>query len=165
MSGLTHGVRGLDHRCYNAARSSRLRGTFRGFVSAVVQDINTIVRRSERYDYPICNSKVNIIKTQQKHNLILGRASLQLLERAFLRRKQQGRALRQIYLFILRKGHSHRPKMVNLSRQFVDDNIIFRPNKSIWTGSTPDGRRNPSKYCDGWRSANSNNVGLSSDLR
>jgi len=52
-----------------------------------------------------------------------------------------------------------------IKRQFLRDNIFFRPNKSIWTGSTPDGRRNPSKYCDGWRSANSNNVGLSSNLR
>lgn len=135
MSGLTHGVRGLDHRCYNAARSSRLRGTFRGFVSAVVQDINTIVRRSERYDYPICNSKDELLFNSWN----------------------------ELFSDESNKGALYGKSIYSFSgRDILTDRRW--PNKSIWTGSTPDGRRNPSKYCDGWRSANSNNVGLSSNL-
>ena len=42
---------------------------------------------------------------------------------------------------------------------------IFRRNKLIWHGSFPDGRRDPSKYCDGWRSSSSSNTGFASDLR
>ena len=42
---------------------------------------------------------------------------------------------------------------------------ILRRNKLIWHGSFPDGRRDPSKYCDGWRSSSSSNTGFASDLR
>ena len=43
--------------------------------------------------------------------------------------------------------------------------FILRRNKLIWHGSFPDGRRDPSKYCDGWRSSSSSNTGFASDLR
>ena len=55
-------LRKVNHklRCFTAARANKLEGTFRGFLSATVQDIYTIVRRTERNDYPICNSKVKL---------------------------------------------------------------------------------------------------------
>ena len=42
---------------------------------------------------------------------------------------------------------------------------LFRRNKMIWHGSTADGRRDPARYCDGWRSSSTHNMGLAADLR
>lgn len=137
VTGMLHGVRGLDYRCFQSAKSHRMQGTFRGFLSATVQDIYTIVRRSERNDYPICNGKDELLFNSWKE--------------MFNTDVTNGAALgdKRIYTF----G----------GRDILND-MRWR-NKMIWHGSTEAGRRDPAKYCDGWRSSNSNNKGLASDLR
>lgn len=135
VTGMLHGVRGLDYRCFTAARANKLQGTFRGFLSATVQDIYTIVRRSERTQYPICNSKDELLFDSWQD----------------IFRSSNGANLngKSIYSFA--------------GRDVLTDSR-WR-NKLIWHGSFPDGRRDPSKYCDGWRSSSSSNTGFASDLR
>lgn len=138
VTGMLHGVRGLDYRCFQAAKSHRMQGTFRGFLSATVQDIYTIVRRSERDSYPICNAKDELLFNSW---------------REMFDEETSGQAAlggKRIYTF----G----------GRDILGDDRRWR-NKMIWHGSTADGRRDPALYCDGWRSSNKNNLGLASDLR
>jgi hypothetical protein len=59
-SGDMHGVRGADYACYRQARRANLRGTFRAFLASRVQDLDSIVRSSDR-DLPVVNIKVKKI--------------------------------------------------------------------------------------------------------
>lgn len=52
------GIRGADFLCFQQARAIGLKGTFRAFLSSKLQDLYTIVRRSDRDDFPIVNLKV-----------------------------------------------------------------------------------------------------------
>jgi len=51
------GVRGADYSCYRESRRAGLRGTFRAFLSSRVQNLDSIVRFSDR-DLPVVNIKV-----------------------------------------------------------------------------------------------------------
>ncbi|MEQ2200337.1 hypothetical protein XENOCAPTIV_027793 [Xenoophorus captivus] len=51
------GIRGADFLCFQQARAVGLKGTFRAFLSSKLQDLYTIVRRSDRDGYPIMNLK------------------------------------------------------------------------------------------------------------
>lgn len=55
--GDMHGIRGSDYSCYRQARRAGLRGTFRAFLSSRVQNLDSIVRASDR-DLPVVNTKV-----------------------------------------------------------------------------------------------------------
>lgn len=52
------GIRGADFLCFQQARAVGLKGTFRAFLSSKLQDLYTIVRRSDRDSFPIVNLKV-----------------------------------------------------------------------------------------------------------
>ena len=52
------GIRGADFLCFQQARAIGLKGTFRAFLSSKLQDLHTIVRRSDRDSLPILNLKV-----------------------------------------------------------------------------------------------------------
>ena len=56
-NGDMHGIRGSDYSCYRQARRAGLRGTFRALLSSRVQNLDSIVRFSDR-DYPVVNTKV-----------------------------------------------------------------------------------------------------------
>jgi hypothetical protein len=124
----------VDYRCFTAARANKLEGTFRGFLSATVQDIYTIVRRTERNDYPICNSKDELL-FDSWHDI-------------FHESHEAALNGKRIYSFA--------------GRDILND-TRWR-NKMIWHGSSSDGRRDPAKYCDGWRSSSAANKGYAADL-
>ena len=57
---------------------------------------------------------------------------------------------------------------------FIDNLKVFqafvstsdlRKNKMIWSGSTENGRRDQTRYCNDWKSANDYFVGAAVDLR
>lgn len=52
------GIRGADHECFSQAQAIGLKGTFRAFLSSRLQDLYSIVRRSDRERVPIVNLKV-----------------------------------------------------------------------------------------------------------
>lgn len=47
-TGDIHGLRGADYSCYREARRGGLRGTFRAFLSSRSQNLDSIVRSSDR---------------------------------------------------------------------------------------------------------------------
>lgn len=58
LSGGMRGIRGADFQCFQQARAVGLAGTFRAFLSSRLQDLYSIVRRSDRTGLPIVNLKV-----------------------------------------------------------------------------------------------------------
>lgn len=58
QTGNMRGIRGADFLCFQQARAIGLKGTFRAFLSSKLQDLYTIVRRSDRDNFPIVNLKV-----------------------------------------------------------------------------------------------------------
>ncbi|XP_034951100.1 collagen alpha-1(XVIII) chain isoform X3 [Chelonus insularis] len=60
MTGDMHGLSGADFACYRQARRAGLRGTFRAFLSSRVQNVDSIVRSSDR-DLPIVNIKGDVL--------------------------------------------------------------------------------------------------------
>lgn len=58
-TGDMKGQRGADYSCYRQARRAGLRGTFRAFISSRIQNLDSIVRYSDR-ELPVVNIKVRI---------------------------------------------------------------------------------------------------------
>jgi len=73
--GALGGIRGADYACYRQARRAGLKGTFRTFISSSSQNLDSIVRFSDR-DFPVINTKV----TPNEKNL----STLVLTERRVL---------------------------------------------------------------------------------
>ena len=55
------GIRGSDFLCFQQARAVGLKGTFRAFLSSKLQDLYSIVRKSDRDSLPIVNLKVGLL--------------------------------------------------------------------------------------------------------
>ena len=58
QEGNMRGIRGADHECFTQAQAIGMKGTFRAFLSSRLQDLYSIVRRSDRERIPIVNLKV-----------------------------------------------------------------------------------------------------------
>ncbi|KAJ4441265.1 hypothetical protein ANN_11119 [Periplaneta americana] len=54
------GVRGADYSCYRESRRAGLRGTFRAFLSSRVQNLDSIVRYTDR-ELPVVNIKGEVL--------------------------------------------------------------------------------------------------------
>ena len=54
------GIRGADFGCYRQARRAGLSGTFRAFLSARVQNLDSIVRSADR-SLPVVNIKKEVL--------------------------------------------------------------------------------------------------------
>ena len=59
QTGSMRGIRGADYMCFTQARAIGLMGTFRAFLSSKLQDLHSIVRKSDRSGLPIVNLKVH----------------------------------------------------------------------------------------------------------
>ncbi|KAF3857459.1 hypothetical protein F7725_009318 [Dissostichus mawsoni] len=60
-SGSMRGIRGADYQCFTQAQAIGMKGTFRAFLSAKLQDLHSIVRRSDRDHLPIVNLKDEVL--------------------------------------------------------------------------------------------------------
>lgn len=60
-TGAMQGIRGADYLCFTQARAIGMKGTFRAFLSSKLQDLNSIVRRTERDRLPIVNLKDEVL--------------------------------------------------------------------------------------------------------
>ncbi|XP_042221660.1 collagen alpha-1(I) chain-like isoform X3 [Homarus americanus] len=60
FTGDMHGVRGADYACYRQARRAGLKGTFRALLTSRVQNLDSIVRYSDR-DLPVVNLKGEVL--------------------------------------------------------------------------------------------------------
>ncbi|XP_017487980.1 PREDICTED: collagen alpha-1(XV) chain-like, partial [Rhagoletis zephyria] len=60
FTGDMHGVRGADYECFRQSRRANLKGTFRAFMAARVQNIDSIVR-SKDAKLPVVNLRDEIL--------------------------------------------------------------------------------------------------------
>uniref|UniRef100_G1TVH4 Collagenase NC10/endostatin domain-containing protein n=1 Tax=Oryctolagus cuniculus TaxID=9986 RepID=G1TVH4_RABIT len=134
LSGGMRGIRGADFQCFQQARAVGLAGTFRAFLSSRLQDLYSIVRRADRGALPVVNLKDEELSPSW--------------EALFSGTQGQLRPGARIFSF--------------------DGRDILRhpawPQKSVWHGSDPSGRRLTNSYCETWRTEAPTATGQASSL-
>lgn len=134
LSGGMRGIRGADFQCFQQARAVGLAGTFRAFLSSRLQDLYSIVRRADRATVPIVNLKDEVLSASWDTLFSGSQGQLQPGARIFS----------------------------------FDGRDVLRhpawPQKSIWHGSDPSGRRLMENYCETWRTEASEATGQASSL-
>uniref|UniRef100_A0A8C9QGX5 Collagenase NC10/endostatin domain-containing protein n=1 Tax=Spermophilus dauricus TaxID=99837 RepID=A0A8C9QGX5_SPEDA len=134
LSGGMRGIRGADFQCFQQARAVGLAGTFRAFLSSRLQDLYSIVRRADRGTVPIVNLKDEVLAPSW--------------EALFSGSGGQLKPGARIFSF--------------------DGRDILRhpawPQKSVWHGSDPSGRRLTESYCEAWRTEAAGAMGPASPL-
>lgn len=61
QTGAMRGIHRADLLCFSQAQAIGLRGTFRAFLSAKLQDLHSIVRKADRQSVPIVNLKDEVL--------------------------------------------------------------------------------------------------------
>lgn len=132
--GGLRGIRGADLQCFQQARAAGLAGTFRAFLSSRLQDLHSIVRRADRANVPVVN-------------------------------------LRDEELFpswgALFSGSEAPLKPGTRILSFDGRDVLQHPTwpqKSVWHGSDPSGRRLTESYCETWRTEAATATGQASSL-
>lgn len=133
--GNMRGIRGADFLCFQQARAVGLKGTFRAFLSSKLQDLYSIVRKSDRETLPIVNLK----------DQVLFRSWESLFSDSESRMKDNA----PIYSFD--------------GRDVLRDSAW--PEKMIWHGSSGRGHRQTDNYCETWRAGDRAVTGLASSLQ
>ncbi|EPQ15577.1 Collagen alpha-1(XVIII) chain [Myotis brandtii] len=132
--GGLRGIRGADLQCFQQARAAGLAGTFRAFLSSRLQDLYSIVRRADRATVPI----VNLRDEELFPNW----------EALFSGSQGQLKPGARIFSFDGRDVLQH-PAW---------------PQKSVWHGSDPSGRRLTESYCETWRTEAATATGQASSM-
>lgn len=132
QSGNMRGIRGADFLCFQQARAVGLKGTFRAFLSSKLQDLYTIVRRSDRDSFHIVNLK--------------GQVLFENWESIFTDNASKIKENVPIYSFD--------------GRDILTDSAW--PEKMVWHGSSPKGHREMDNYCETWRASDRAVSGLAS---
>uniref|UniRef100_A0A8C9XA11 Collagen type XVIII alpha 1 chain a n=1 Tax=Sander lucioperca TaxID=283035 RepID=A0A8C9XA11_SANLU len=135
QTGNMRGIRGADFLCFQQARAIGLKGTFRAFLSSKLQDLYTIVRRSDRDSVPIVNLKDQVLFSSWE-SLFGDDAN-----------KMRGNV--PIYSFD--------------GRDTLRDSAW--PEKMVWHGSSNKGHRQMDHYCETWRAGDPAVTGLASSLQ
>lgn len=134
LSGGMRGIRGADFQCFQQARAVGLSGTFRAFLSSRLQDLYSIVRRADRGSVPIVNLKDEVLSPSWDTLFSGSQGQLQPGARIFS----------------------------------FDGRDVLRhpawPQKSVWHGSDPSGRRLMESYCETWRTEATGATGQASSL-
>lgn len=135
QTGNMRGIRGADFLCFQQARAVGLKGTFRAFLSSKLQDLYTIVRRSDRDGFPIVNLKDQVLFGSWES--IFGDNASTMKENV------------PIYSFD--------------GRDILRDSAW--PEKMVWHGSSNKGHRQTDHYCETWRAGDRAVTGLASSLQ
>uniref|UniRef100_A0A3Q0QVJ8 Collagen alpha-1(XVIII) chain n=1 Tax=Amphilophus citrinellus TaxID=61819 RepID=A0A3Q0QVJ8_AMPCI len=134
-TGNMRGIRGADFLCFQQARTVGLKGTFRAFLSSKLQDLYTIVRRSDRDSVPIVNLKDQVLFSSW--DTLFGDSANTMRENV------------PIYSFD--------------GRDILRDSAW--PEKMVWHGSSKKGHRQTDQYCETWRTGDRAVTGLASSLQ
>lgn len=132
--GGLRGIRGADFQCFQQARAAGLAGTFRAFLSSRLQDLYSIVRRADRATVPIVNLRDEELFPNWEA-LFSG---------------SQGQ---------LKPG----ARILSFDGRDVLQHPAW-PQKSVWHGSDPSGRRLTESYCETWRTEAATATGQASSL-
>lgn len=135
QTGNMRGIRGADFQCFQEARAVGLKGTFRAFLSSKLQDLYTIVRRSDRNGLPIVNLKNQVLFSSW--------------ESIFSEQSSKMRENVPLYSFD--------------GRDILRDSAW--PEKMVWHGSSEKGHRQMDHYCETWRAGERAVMGLASSLQ
>uniref|UniRef100_A0A3B3VNT4 Collagenase NC10/endostatin domain-containing protein n=2 Tax=Poecilia TaxID=8080 RepID=A0A3B3VNT4_9TELE len=135
QTGNMRGIRGADFLCFQQARAVGLKGTFRAFLSSKLQDLYTIVRRSDRNGFPIMNLKNQVLFSSW--------------ESIFSEDSNKMRENVPLYSFD--------------GRDILRDSAW--PEKMVWHGSSQKGHRQMDHYCETWRAGEHAVTGLASSLQ
>ncbi|CAB1426641.1 unnamed protein product [Pleuronectes platessa] len=134
-TGNMRGIRGADFLCFQQARAVGLKGTYRAFLSSKLQDLHTIVRRSDRESLPILNLKDQVLFSSWES--MFGDKASKMRENV------------PIYSFD--------------GRDIIRDSAW--PEKMVWHGSSNKGHRQTDHYCETWRAGDHAVTGLASSLQ
>lgn len=135
QTGNMRGIRGADFLCFQQARAVGLKGTFRAFLSSKLQDLYTIVRRSDRDNFHIVNLKDQVLFNSWES--IFGDNASKIRENV------------PIYSFD--------------GRDILRDSAW--PEKMVWHGSSNKGHRQTDHYCETWRAGERALSGLAASLQ
>uniref|UniRef100_A0A667Z6W2 Collagenase NC10/endostatin domain-containing protein n=1 Tax=Myripristis murdjan TaxID=586833 RepID=A0A667Z6W2_9TELE len=135
QTGNMRGIRGADFLCFQQARAVGLKGTFRAFLSSKLQDLYSIVRKSDRDNLPIVNLKDQVLFSSW--------------ESVFSDNGGKMRDNTPIYSFD--------------GRDILRDSAW--PEKIVWHGSSIKGHRQTDNYCETWRAGDRAVTGLASSLQ
>uniref|UniRef100_A0A8D0EQC4 Collagen alpha-1(XV) chain n=1 Tax=Strix occidentalis caurina TaxID=311401 RepID=A0A8D0EQC4_STROC len=124
-----------DFQCFQQAQLAGLTSTYRAFLSSHLQDLATVVRKTDRYHLPIVNLKGEILFNNW--------------ESIFNGNGGQFNVHVPIYSFD--------------GRNVMTDPSW--PQKVIWHGSTANGIRLVSNYCEAWHTADMGAMGQASPLK
>ncbi|OXB52976.1 hypothetical protein ASZ78_011727, partial [Callipepla squamata] len=124
-----------DFHCFQQAQQAGLMTTYRAFLSSHLQDLVTVVRKTDRYNLPIVNLK--------------GETLFNNWESIFNGNGGEFNIHVPIYSFD--------------GRNVMTDPIW--PQKIIWHGSTTNGIRLVSNYCEAWHTADLAAMGQASPLK
>ncbi|XP_056376720.1 collagen alpha-1(XV) chain isoform X2 [Hyla sarda] len=124
-----------DLQCFQQAREVGLTSTYRAFLSSHLQDLHSIVRRTDRFNLPIVNLK--------------GEVLFENWESIFTGNGGHFNAQIPIYSFD--------------GRNVLTDSTW--PQKILWHGSSQNGIRLVHNYCEAWRTADMAVSGQASSLR
>ncbi|XP_015265171.1 PREDICTED: collagen alpha-1(XV) chain-like [Gekko japonicus] len=124
-----------DYQCFQQARAAGLLSTYRALLSSHLQDLLTVVRKADRYHLPIVNLKGDVLFNNW--------------ESIFSGNGGQIDTRIPIYSFD--------------GRNVMTDPAW--PQKVVWHGSSPNGIRLISSYCEAWRTADLAVMGQASPLR
>uniref|UniRef100_A0AAY4AZR3 Collagenase NC10/endostatin domain-containing protein n=1 Tax=Denticeps clupeoides TaxID=299321 RepID=A0AAY4AZR3_9TELE len=135
QTGDLGGIRGVDHQCFLQAQAAGMKGTFRAFLSSRLQDLYSIVRRTDRNLTPIVNLK--------------DEALFDSWESIFSDTEGKIRKDVSIYSFD--------------GRDVLTTDAW--PDKMVWHGSSGRGQRQTDNYCETWRTSNRAVTGMASSLQ
>uniref|UniRef100_A0A8C5AJP8 Thrombospondin-like N-terminal domain-containing protein n=1 Tax=Gadus morhua TaxID=8049 RepID=A0A8C5AJP8_GADMO len=135
QTGNMRGIRGSDFLCFQQARAVGLKGTFRAFLSSKLQDLYSIVRKSDRDSLPIVNLKDQELFSSW--DSLFGEVSGTMREGV------------PLYSFD--------------GRDILRDSAW--PDKMVWHGSSTKGHRQTDNYCETWRASDRAVTGLASSLQ
>ncbi|NXP50079.1 COFA1 protein, partial [Heliornis fulica] len=124
-----------DFQCFQQAQLAGLTSTYRAFLSSHLQDLATVVRKTDRYHLPIVNLK--------------GETLFSNWESIFNGNGGQFNTHVPIYSFD--------------GRNIMTDPSW--PQKVIWHGSTANGSRLIRNYCEAWHTATMGAMGQASPLK
>ncbi|KAG9349451.1 hypothetical protein JZ751_027894 [Albula glossodonta] len=133
--GNMRGIRGADYLCFQQARAIGMQGTFRAFLSSKLQDLYSIVRKSDRNSLPIVNLKDQVLFYSWES--IFGESDGKMKDGA------------PIYSFD--------------GRDILRDSAW--PQKMVWHGSNSKGHRQTDNYCETWRMDDQVLTGMASSLQ